>query len=77
MAEIHATAILEGDVQLAPDVRIGPWCRLRGSVSIGPGTQLVANVHLDGPLHLGARNLLFPFDGRLSASNLTTSITPL
>ena len=61
MAEIHATAILEGDVQLADDVRVGPWCRLRGPISIGAGTRLIGNVHLDGPLRLGARNLLFPF----------------
>jgi UDP-N-acetylglucosamine acyltransferase len=61
LAEIHATAILEGDVQLAADVRVGPWCRLRGPISIGAGTQLVANVQLDGPLRMGARNRLFPF----------------
>jgi UDP-N-acetylglucosamine acyltransferase len=61
LAEIHATSILEGDVQLAADARIGPWCRLRGPISIGAGSELVASVHLDGPLRLGARNRLFPF----------------
>ena len=61
MARIHATALLEGDVELAADVVVGPWCRLRGPISIGSGTHLVASVHLDGPLRLGARNRLFPF----------------
>jgi UDP-N-acetylglucosamine acyltransferase len=61
MADVHATAILEGDVRLAADVSIGPWCRLRGPIEIGPGTRLVASVQLEGPLRLGARNLLFPF----------------
>ena len=61
LAEIHATAIVEGDVELAPDAVVGPWCRLRGPISIGSGTRLLASVHLEGPLRLGARNLLFPF----------------
>ncbi|HXK21983.1 MAG TPA: acyl-ACP--UDP-N-acetylglucosamine O-acyltransferase [Myxococcota bacterium] len=61
LAQIHATALLEGDVELAPDVVVGPWCRLRGPIAIGAGTRLVASVHLDGPLRLGARNWLFPF----------------
>ena len=61
LAQIHATALLEGDVELAADVVVGPWCRLRGPISIGAGTRLVASVHLDGPLRVGARNLLFPF----------------
>jgi UDP-N-acetylglucosamine acyltransferase len=61
LAEIHATAILEGDVQLADGVVVGPWCRLRGPLSIGPGTRLEASVQLEGPLRLGARNRLYPF----------------
>jgi UDP-N-acetylglucosamine acyltransferase len=61
LAQIHATAIVEGDVALAADVVVGPWCRLRGPIEVGPGTRLLASVHLEGPLRLGARNLLFPF----------------
>jgi len=61
LAEIHATAIVEGDVELAPDAVVGPWCRLRGPIAIGSGTRLLASVHLEGPLRLGARNLVFPF----------------
>lgn len=61
LAEIHPSAILEGDVRLAPDVSIGPWCRLRGPIEIGAGTRLDASVQLDGPLRLGAGNRLYPF----------------
>jgi len=61
LAQIHPTALVEGDVELAADVVVGPWCRLRGPIAIGAGTRLVASVHLDGPLRLGARNRLFPF----------------
>jgi UDP-N-acetylglucosamine acyltransferase len=61
MPEIHPTAILDGDVELADDVTVGPHCVIRGRVRIGAGTQLLGNVYLQGPLELGARNRLWPF----------------
>lgn len=61
MPEIHPTAIVESEVELAPDVVIGPHCVIRGSVRIGVGTRLVGNVYLQGPLVLGARNRVYPF----------------
>jgi len=59
--EIHPSAILDGDVELADDVSIGPHCVVRGRVRIGAGTQLLGHVYLQGPLELGARNRLWPF----------------
>jgi UDP-N-acetylglucosamine acyltransferase len=61
MPEIHPTAILDRDVELADDVGIGPHCVLRGRVKIGAGTQLLGHVYLQGPLELGARNRVWPF----------------
>lgn len=61
MPEIHPTAIVEGEVELAEDVTIGPHCVIGGSVSIGSGTRLIGNVYLQGPLRLGARNTVYPF----------------
>jgi len=61
---IHPTAILTGDVSLAPGVSVGPHCVLDasiGPVTVGPGTKLVSHVCLTGPLTLGARNTLYPF----------------
>jgi UDP-N-acetylglucosamine acyltransferase len=60
MPEIHPTAILEGDVKLADDVRIGPHCVITGPVEIGAGTVLVGNVYLHGPLTIGTGNTLYP-----------------
>ncbi|TMA30182.1 MAG: acyl-ACP--UDP-N-acetylglucosamine O-acyltransferase, partial [Deltaproteobacteria bacterium] len=54
MPEIHPTAILDRDVELADDVVIGPQCVIRGRVRIGVGTQLLGHVYLQGPLELGA-----------------------
>ena len=61
MPEIHETSILEGEVDLADDVRIGPHCVITGPVRIGAGTRLLGNVYLQGPLDLGERNLVYPF----------------
>ncbi len=58
--KIHPTAILDGDIDLADDVEIGPFCVLRGRISIGAGTVLVQGVHLQGPLVLGADNVCYP-----------------
>jgi UDP-N-acetylglucosamine acyltransferase len=61
MTEIHPSAILDKDVELADDAVIGPYCVLRGRVRIGAGTQLLGHVYLQGPLELGARNRVWPF----------------
>ena len=61
MPEVHPTAIVDGEVALADDVAIGPYCVIRGAVRIGPGTRLLGHVQLQGPLQLGARNLVYPF----------------
>ncbi len=63
MPTIHPTAIVEGDVSLADDVVVGPWCHLRGVLGplrVGAGTRLRSLVTLEGPLDLGARNDLYP-----------------
>lgn len=59
--EVHPSALLEGEVQLSPGVRIGPGCSIRGPVRIGPDTRLIGQVWLRGPLTLGARNVVYPF----------------
>ncbi len=59
MAKIHPTSIIEGDVTLAEDVVVGPWCHLLGTlgpITIGPGTVLQARVQLEGPLTIGSNN---------------------
>lgn len=63
MPSIHSSAILTGDVRLAGDVVIGPYCVIDaalGPVSVAAGCRLIANVHLCGPLTLGERNILYP-----------------
>ncbi|HEX5694508.1 MAG TPA: DapH/DapD/GlmU-related protein, partial [Arenimonas sp.] len=45
--EIDVDVVLEGDVELAEGVRIGPFCRLR-DVELGPGCVVNAHCDLEG-----------------------------
>jgi UDP-N-acetylglucosamine acyltransferase len=60
MPEIHPTAILDGEIELADDVRIGPYCVIRGPASIGKGTRLIGHAWLQGPISLGEHNTVYP-----------------
>ncbi|MFO0826626.1 MAG: acyl-ACP--UDP-N-acetylglucosamine O-acyltransferase [Phycisphaerales bacterium] len=60
MAHIHPTAVISGDVQLADDVVVGPYCVLAGRVRVGPSCTLVSHVHLHGPLWMGKANICYP-----------------
>jgi UDP-N-acetylglucosamine acyltransferase len=58
--KIHSTAVLSGEIQLADDVEIGPYCVLQGRIDLGAGTVLTQNVHLNGPLVMGSGNVCYP-----------------
>jgi UDP-N-acetylglucosamine acyltransferase len=61
MPILHPTAIVDDECELADDVEVGPYCVLSGPLRIGPGCRLVGNVHLYGPLTMGAGNTIYPF----------------
>ncbi|TVQ50310.1 MAG: acyl-ACP--UDP-N-acetylglucosamine O-acyltransferase [Phycisphaerales bacterium] len=64
MPEVHPTAIIRGEVNLADDVTVGPGCVLDGEtgpISIGSKTVLMGNVWLSGPLKMGESNRAYPF----------------
>lgn len=46
---VHPTAIVGPNVHLAPNVKIGPFCVLLGSISIGEGTRLFSHVTVGFP----------------------------
>ncbi len=60
MAEIHPSAVIDKDTQLADDVIIGPHCVIHSGVSIGSGTVLEANVVIHKNVTIGRNNQLFP-----------------
>jgi UDP-N-acetylglucosamine acyltransferase len=61
MPQVHASSLLSEEVQLADDVIVGPGCILQGPITMGAGTHLIGNVHLQGPLTMGTENLVYPF----------------
>lgn len=61
MTNIHPSSVIDENVQLGSNVRIGPMCVIRGPVVIGDNTTLIGHCWIDGPLILGKDNLLHPF----------------
>jgi UDP-N-acetylglucosamine acyltransferase len=58
-SQIHPTAIISDEADLAADVQIGPFAVIEGPVTIGPGCVLYPHVHLIGPLSIGANNQIW------------------
>jgi UDP-N-acetylglucosamine acyltransferase len=61
MSQIHPTAVLTGDVQIAEDVTLGPYVVVQGPVTIGSGTAVEAHTRLEGPLVIGRDNRISQF----------------
>ena len=61
MPQIHRTATVDDQAQLADDVVVGPQCVIEGPVTLGPGTKLISQVYLRGPLTIGPNNTIYPF----------------
>jgi UDP-N-acetylglucosamine acyltransferase len=59
MSQIHSSAVVHKNVQLAKDVTIGPNCVIKSGVSIGSGTILEANVVIDKNVRIGEKNHFF------------------
>lgn len=57
---IHPTAIVDSRAKLGEGVEIGPWCLLRGDITLGDGCVLHERVSLRGPLVAGKRNVFYP-----------------
>lgn len=60
MTQIHPSAVIDKDAQLAEDVIVGPNCVISAGVSIGAGTILEANVVITGNVTIGRNNQFFP-----------------
>jgi UDP-N-acetylglucosamine acyltransferase len=60
MTEIHPSAVVHSDVQLADGVTVGPNCVVNSGVSIGANTTLNANVVIGKDVRIGENNRFFP-----------------
>ena len=60
-ANIHPTALVAPEAQLAADVTVGAYSVIGPRVRIGAGTVVGPHVVLEGRTTIGARNQLFQF----------------
>jgi UDP-N-acetylglucosamine acyltransferase len=56
--QVHLTAVVSADTELAPGVQIGAKCVIEGQVRLGAGCRLEADAYLFGPLSMGRDNLV-------------------
>jgi UDP-N-acetylglucosamine acyltransferase len=61
MPQIHPTASVSADADIAPDAIVGPFCQLNGPVRLGAGVRLISNVIIQGPCTIGDRTVVYPF----------------
>ncbi|MBI1338718.1 acyl-ACP--UDP-N-acetylglucosamine O-acyltransferase [bacterium] len=58
---IHPTALIADGAELAPDVRIGPYCVIGEHVRIAAGAHLISHVSVAGRTQIGAGVTVHPF----------------
>ena len=59
-ASVHPGSVVGEEVQLSPDVEIGPFCFLQGKIRVGAGTRLISHVAIFGDTEIGEANVLHP-----------------
>jgi UDP-N-acetylglucosamine acyltransferase len=60
MIQVHSSAVISKEANLADGVVIGPNCVIDSGVSIGAGTMLDANVVINKDVKIGQGNHFFP-----------------
>ncbi len=59
--EIHPTAIISPDAEIAEDTSIGPFCVIHDKVHIKKGTRLMSHVVIEGSTEIGENCTIYPF----------------
>lgn len=57
---VHPTAIVHPNAQIAGSVTIGPYSIIGENVELGEGTEVMAHAVIDGRTRLGKNNRVFP-----------------
>lgn len=61
--KVHPSSVIEGNVEIAEDVEIGPYCLIKGNIKIGRGCYIEGHVTLGskyGILEIGENNRFSP-----------------
>ncbi|TFH90667.1 acyl-ACP--UDP-N-acetylglucosamine O-acyltransferase [Vibrio ouci] len=59
-AQIHPSAVIEGEVKIAANVTVGPFTYISGTIEIGEGTEVMSHVVIKGHTTIGKDNRIFP-----------------
>ncbi len=59
-AQIHPSAVIEGDVTIAANVTVGPFTYISGKIEIGQDTEIMSHVVIKGHTTIGKENRIFP-----------------
>ena len=60
-SQVHQSSYISPKVNLASNVKIGPYCYLNGNINIGENTELKSHVVISGDTQIGKNNIFFPF----------------
>ena len=60
-SQVHPSSYISDKVNLANNVKIGPYCYLNGNIDIGENTELKSNVVISGNTKIGKNNIFYPF----------------
>lgn len=60
MRDIHPTAIIDRRAELADDVVVGAYTIIKGGVTVGPGTVIQEQCHIQGNTTIGRRCKIGP-----------------
>ncbi len=61
MIEIHPTAVVGSEAELAEGVKVGPFSVIGNDVTIGADTEICSHVVIEGHTQIGERNKISPF----------------
>ncbi len=61
MGQIHATALVDAQAELAADVTVGPYAVIGPHVRIGAGSSIGAHCVVEGHTSIGCDNRIFQF----------------
>ena len=59
--EVHPTAVISPQAELAQGVKVGPYSIVGDYVTIGRDTEVGAHVAIDCNTRIGERNKIYPF----------------
>jgi UDP-N-acetylglucosamine acyltransferase len=60
-ANIHKTAILEGNIIIEDGVFVGPYCIIKGNITLSKGVSLLGHVVVSGNTTIGENTTIYHF----------------